>query len=212
MCWKRSHLERFASLNSHIDRVKVYTQPDGKVSIHPKSVNAEEQEFNYKWLIYHLKMRTSSVSRRGLLLGPAFKGWQRRHVRFTLNEYFIKSGLSTPSKATALQSFRQQRQRCCPQGRNSRCSCLTGALCLFSSSLLFSCPSLFVSANTPLTATSHASSFHHHTFFLFVFTSCCGICSNVSDCKLSRGLVRKGTATIESNENTFTQTRLLWNL
>uniref|UniRef100_H3CQH5 ATP-dependent DNA/RNA helicase DHX36 n=1 Tax=Tetraodon nigroviridis TaxID=99883 RepID=H3CQH5_TETNG len=42
-------------------RVKVYTQSDGKVSIHPKSVNAEEQEFNYKWLIYHLKMRTSSI-------------------------------------------------------------------------------------------------------------------------------------------------------
>lgn len=55
-------------------RVKVYTQHDGKVSIHPKSVNAEEREFNYKWLIYHLKMRTSSVSRRGSPLGPAFKG------------------------------------------------------------------------------------------------------------------------------------------
>lgn len=52
----------------------MYTKPDGKVSIHPKSVNAEEREFNYKWLIYHLKMRTSSVSRRGLLLGPVFKG------------------------------------------------------------------------------------------------------------------------------------------
>lgn len=42
--------------------VKVYTQADGKVCIHPKSVNAEETEFNYTWLIYHLKMRTSSVS------------------------------------------------------------------------------------------------------------------------------------------------------
>ncbi|XP_054474283.1 ATP-dependent DNA/RNA helicase DHX36 isoform X2 [Anoplopoma fimbria] len=42
-------------------RVKVYTQADGKVCIHPKSVNAEETEFNYKWLIYHLKMRTSSA-------------------------------------------------------------------------------------------------------------------------------------------------------
>ncbi|XP_033486604.1 ATP-dependent DNA/RNA helicase DHX36 [Epinephelus lanceolatus] len=41
--------------------VKVYTQADGKVCIHPKSVNAEETEFNYKWLIYHLKMRTSSI-------------------------------------------------------------------------------------------------------------------------------------------------------
>ncbi|XP_068172651.1 ATP-dependent DNA/RNA helicase DHX36 [Antennarius striatus] len=41
--------------------VKVYTQADGKVCIHPKSVNAEETEFNYRWLIYHLKMRTSSI-------------------------------------------------------------------------------------------------------------------------------------------------------
>ncbi|TKS80928.1 ATP-dependent RNA helicase DHX36 [Collichthys lucidus] len=29
--------------------------------IHPKSVNAEESDFNYTWLIYHLKMRTSSI-------------------------------------------------------------------------------------------------------------------------------------------------------
>ncbi|XP_061575477.1 ATP-dependent DNA/RNA helicase DHX36 [Cololabis saira] len=41
--------------------VKVYTQADGKVCIHPKSVNAEEKEFNYTWLIYHLKMKTSSI-------------------------------------------------------------------------------------------------------------------------------------------------------
>ncbi|XP_036005376.1 ATP-dependent DNA/RNA helicase DHX36 isoform X2 [Fundulus heteroclitus] len=41
--------------------VKVCTQADGKVCIHPKSVNAEEREFNYTWLIYHLKMRTSSI-------------------------------------------------------------------------------------------------------------------------------------------------------
>ncbi|XP_070684754.1 ATP-dependent DNA/RNA helicase DHX36 [Pempheris klunzingeri] len=40
---------------------KVYTQADGKVCIHPKSVNAEEADFNYTWLIYHLKMRTSSI-------------------------------------------------------------------------------------------------------------------------------------------------------
>lgn len=41
--------------------VKAYTQADGKVCIHPKSVNAEETNFNYSWLIYHLKMRTSSI-------------------------------------------------------------------------------------------------------------------------------------------------------
>uniref|UniRef100_A0A672G593 RNA helicase n=1 Tax=Salarias fasciatus TaxID=181472 RepID=A0A672G593_SALFA len=42
-------------------RVKVYTQADGKVCIHPKSVNSEETDFNYTWLIYHLKMKTSSI-------------------------------------------------------------------------------------------------------------------------------------------------------
>ncbi|XP_066565587.1 ATP-dependent DNA/RNA helicase DHX36 [Amia ocellicauda] len=41
--------------------VKVYTKQDGKVSIHPKSVNAEETEFHYTWLIYHLKMKTSNI-------------------------------------------------------------------------------------------------------------------------------------------------------
>ncbi|XP_063061354.1 ATP-dependent DNA/RNA helicase DHX36 [Engraulis encrasicolus] len=40
---------------------KVYTKQDGKVCIHPKSVNAEEREFQYTWLIYHLKMRTTSI-------------------------------------------------------------------------------------------------------------------------------------------------------
>ncbi|XP_076851120.1 ATP-dependent DNA/RNA helicase DHX36 [Brachyhypopomus gauderio] len=41
--------------------VKVYTKADGKVCIHPKSVNAEETQFQYTWLVYHLKMRTSSI-------------------------------------------------------------------------------------------------------------------------------------------------------
>ncbi|KAF7698822.1 hypothetical protein HF521_003564 [Silurus meridionalis] len=40
---------------------KVYTKADGKVCIHPKSVNSEETEFHYTWLIYHLKMRTTSI-------------------------------------------------------------------------------------------------------------------------------------------------------
>lgn len=43
-------------------RVKVSTKTDGTVNIHPKSVNVEETEFHYNWLVYHLKMRTSSVS------------------------------------------------------------------------------------------------------------------------------------------------------
>ncbi|XP_048362008.1 ATP-dependent DNA/RNA helicase DHX36 [Sphaerodactylus townsendi] len=41
--------------------VKVSTKPDGTVNIHPKSVNVEEGEFHYNWLVYHLKMRTSSI-------------------------------------------------------------------------------------------------------------------------------------------------------
>uniref|UniRef100_A0AAY4CQA1 RNA helicase n=1 Tax=Denticeps clupeoides TaxID=299321 RepID=A0AAY4CQA1_9TELE len=40
---------------------KVYTKNDGKVCIHPKSVNAEESQFRYSWLIYHLKMKTTSI-------------------------------------------------------------------------------------------------------------------------------------------------------
>ncbi|XP_066541887.1 ATP-dependent DNA/RNA helicase DHX36 [Hoplias malabaricus] len=40
---------------------KVYTKADGKVCIHPKSVNAVETEFHYTWLIYHMKMKTSSI-------------------------------------------------------------------------------------------------------------------------------------------------------
>ncbi|NXA95847.1 DHX36 helicase, partial [Melanocharis versteri] len=41
--------------------VKVYTKTDGSVNIHPKSVNVGETEFHYNWLVYHLKMRTSSI-------------------------------------------------------------------------------------------------------------------------------------------------------
>ncbi|XP_005393115.1 PREDICTED: ATP-dependent RNA helicase DHX36 isoform X1 [Chinchilla lanigera] len=41
--------------------VKVHTKTDGLVSIHPKSVNVEQTDFHYNWLIYHLKMRTSSI-------------------------------------------------------------------------------------------------------------------------------------------------------
>ncbi|XP_056334421.1 ATP-dependent DNA/RNA helicase DHX36 isoform X2 [Danio aesculapii] len=41
--------------------VKVYTKADGKVCIHPKSVNAEETQFQHKWLVYHLKMKTTSI-------------------------------------------------------------------------------------------------------------------------------------------------------
>lgn len=40
---------------------KIYTKTDGKVCIHPKSVNVEEVEFHHNWLVYHLKMKTSSI-------------------------------------------------------------------------------------------------------------------------------------------------------
>uniref|UniRef100_UPI00358F2A3E ATP-dependent DNA/RNA helicase DHX36 n=1 Tax=Myxine glutinosa TaxID=7769 RepID=UPI00358F2A3E len=40
---------------------KIYTKHDGKVSIHPKSVNVDQSDFNHHWLIYHLKMKTSNI-------------------------------------------------------------------------------------------------------------------------------------------------------
>ncbi|XP_063772172.1 ATP-dependent DNA/RNA helicase DHX36 isoform X1 [Pseudophryne corroboree] len=49
------------SFSKRRQTAKVYTKPDGKVSIHPKSVNVEESEFHYTWLVYHLKMKTSSI-------------------------------------------------------------------------------------------------------------------------------------------------------
>uniref|UniRef100_A0A3Q3D4I7 ATP-dependent DNA/RNA helicase DHX36 n=1 Tax=Hippocampus comes TaxID=109280 RepID=A0A3Q3D4I7_HIPCM len=58
-----ARVSKIMKINAHIlcCRVKVYTKHDGKVCIHPKSVNYEETNFNYTWLIYHLKMRTSSI-------------------------------------------------------------------------------------------------------------------------------------------------------
>ncbi|XP_075717638.1 LOW QUALITY PROTEIN: ATP-dependent DNA/RNA helicase DHX36 [Rhinoderma darwinii] len=41
--------------------VKISTKADGKVCIHPKSVNVEEREYHHSWLVYHLKMKTSSI-------------------------------------------------------------------------------------------------------------------------------------------------------
>ncbi|XP_075058122.1 ATP-dependent DNA/RNA helicase DHX36 [Mixophyes fleayi] len=49
------------SFSKRRQTAKVYTKSDGKVSIHPKSVNVEETEFHYSWLVYHLKMKTSSI-------------------------------------------------------------------------------------------------------------------------------------------------------
>ncbi|XP_078362233.1 ATP-dependent DNA/RNA helicase DHX36-like isoform X2 [Oculina patagonica] len=40
---------------------KLRTQQDGKVSLHPKSVNAEVTVFEDNWLIYHEKMKSSSL-------------------------------------------------------------------------------------------------------------------------------------------------------
>uniref|UniRef100_A0A8D0B798 ATP-dependent DNA/RNA helicase DHX36 n=1 Tax=Salvator merianae TaxID=96440 RepID=A0A8D0B798_SALMN len=50
-----------ANFNKRRKMVKVSTKSDGTVYIHPKSVNVEETEFHYNWLVYHLKMRTSSI-------------------------------------------------------------------------------------------------------------------------------------------------------
>eukprot|EP00794_Sanderia_malayensis_P015883 gene15883-17483_t len=40
---------------------KLETKQDGKVAIHPKSVNSEVRTFESQWIIYHLKMRTSKI-------------------------------------------------------------------------------------------------------------------------------------------------------
>lgn len=93
-------------------RVKVYTQADGKVNIHPKSVNAEEKEFNYTWLIYHLKMKTSSVSTELYTRVSTFErvshqsGWRHLWMQvgggvttaLHLMNIWLKRRLSTPSK------------------------------------------------------------------------------------------------------------------
>ncbi|XP_033112396.1 ATP-dependent DNA/RNA helicase DHX36-like [Anneissia japonica] len=42
-------------------RVKCYTKQDGKVDIHPKSVNAKETSFPSNYLLYHLKLKSSGV-------------------------------------------------------------------------------------------------------------------------------------------------------
>ncbi|XP_014670430.1 PREDICTED: ATP-dependent RNA helicase DHX36-like [Priapulus caudatus] len=40
---------------------RLSTKTDGTVKIHPKSVNAEEKEFDSRWIVYHLKMKTAAV-------------------------------------------------------------------------------------------------------------------------------------------------------
>ncbi len=40
---------------------KLATKHETKVAIHPKSVNSEEDEFDSRWLVYHLKMKTTKV-------------------------------------------------------------------------------------------------------------------------------------------------------
>lgn len=49
------------SFSKRRQMVKVSTKSDGKVAIHPKSVNVDESDFHYSWLVYHLKMRTTSI-------------------------------------------------------------------------------------------------------------------------------------------------------
>ncbi|XP_072169908.1 ATP-dependent DNA/RNA helicase DHX36-like [Diadema setosum] len=40
---------------------KLSTPEDGRVAIHPKSVNVSETNFTSKWLLYHLKLKSTSV-------------------------------------------------------------------------------------------------------------------------------------------------------
>jgi len=40
---------------------RISTEADGKVAIHPKSVNSEEKYFSSQWLIYHEKMKTNKI-------------------------------------------------------------------------------------------------------------------------------------------------------
>ncbi|XP_033644979.1 ATP-dependent DNA/RNA helicase DHX36-like [Asterias rubens] len=40
---------------------KIMTPQDGQVKIHPKSVNCDESQFPSNWILYHLKMKSTSV-------------------------------------------------------------------------------------------------------------------------------------------------------
>lgn len=39
----------------------MFTREDGKVALHPKSVNVENVVYENNWLIYHQKMKSSKV-------------------------------------------------------------------------------------------------------------------------------------------------------
>ncbi|KAJ9578179.1 hypothetical protein L9F63_005568 [Diploptera punctata] len=49
--------------NKHTGRVmiKLYTPEDGRVYIHPRSINEKQNEFESPFLLYHLKLKSSSV-------------------------------------------------------------------------------------------------------------------------------------------------------
>ncbi|XP_071964340.1 ATP-dependent DNA/RNA helicase DHX36-like [Antedon mediterranea] len=49
------------SKKKQISRVKCYTKQDGKVEIHPKSINSKETNFASSYLLYHLKMKSTGV-------------------------------------------------------------------------------------------------------------------------------------------------------
>ena len=40
---------------------RLYTREDGKVAFHPKSVNAKEERFPAKFLIYNTKVKSTGV-------------------------------------------------------------------------------------------------------------------------------------------------------
>ena len=52
--------------NNPLKPPRVYTQEDGKVEFHPKSVNCKESRFTGKFLVYNTKIKSSNVSWRAL--------------------------------------------------------------------------------------------------------------------------------------------------
>ena len=51
---------------------KLWTEKDGKVKFHPKSVNCEEVHFDNKFMIYHTKVKSSAVFIHDASMIPPF--------------------------------------------------------------------------------------------------------------------------------------------
>ncbi|CAM1323700.1 DHX36 (predicted) [Pycnogonum litorale] len=46
----------------HKSQIKLHTIEDGKVVLHPKSVNSKENHFESPWLVYHVKIKSSNIT------------------------------------------------------------------------------------------------------------------------------------------------------